>query len=491
MNADVLLDAYEAIQPYTAVLFTVLAITAATLTSFHVLLSRREPGAALAWIALVWLAPLVGVIAYLALGINRIRRRAEQLRPYHYEVHGPSVVSPVTADNLDDHLPDVHHELQQLVPFVDGVVDGPLLPGNRIIPLLNGDQAFPEMLDAIEAAEHHVHFATYIFDNDDVGRRFVATLDAAHARGVEVRVLIDAAGLRYSFPSIYGRLKRAGVPVARFLPSRLPPHIMTMNLRNHRKIMVVDGHLGFTGGLNIRAAHLLESRPTFPTRDLHFRVEGPVVTQMQEVFADDWEFASGEKLRDGDYFPLLPPVGDTLVRGIPDGPDEHLDKLRWTLLGAITAARTRIRIVTPYFIPDKTIVSSLSLAAKRGVDVEIILPELNNLPFVQWASMAHLGPLLAGGCTLHLKPPPFDHCKLVTVDDLWVLVGSANIDPRSLRLNFEFNLECWSPPLANRLNQVIDESLDGGRVLTLEEYDARSRLLRLRDGVAALFSPYL
>ena len=491
MVPGALSNAYSTIEPYFPVVFTGLVITAATITSLHVILSRRDPGSSIAWIALVWLAPVVGVISYLALGINRIERRAESLRDDDKAFFSIPDVDPVTPEILNDRLDDGNRHLRQLLPLVDRVVERPLLPGNKLEPLFDGDQAYPAMLEAIEQAETNINLSTYIFDNDETGRRFVAALEAAHKRGVEVRVLIDAAGLRYSIPSIYSRLRRADIRAARFLPSLFPPHIMTINLRNHRKIMVVDGEIGFTGGINIRSHHVLEEQPSFPARDLHFRVDGPVVAQLQEVFVDDWEFSTGEKLRGPDYFPSLCECGDSLARGIPDGPDEHLDKLRWTIKGAVSTAERSVRIMTPYFIPDPALVSSLAVASLRGLQVDIILPGVNNLPFVDWASMAHLRPLLHRGCRIFYTPAPFDHSKLMVVDGVWFLCGSANIDPRSLRLNFEFNVECWDSTLAASLDSYLDDRIEQAEQLTLEDYDDRSRLLKVRDGVAALASPYL
>ncbi len=491
MSLNEFFTLYAAIEPYFPIVFTGLAVTAAALTSVHVILSRRDPGSSIAWIALVWLAPLVGVVAYLIFGINRIRRRVKSLHIFEEHYYSEPAVEPVTTDQLAEFLQEDCRHLAQLQPLVDNVVNRALLPGARLTPLFDGDQAYPAMLEAIAEAQETINLVSYIFDNDEAGRDFVDALAKARNRGVEVRVLIDAAGLRYTFPSIMRRLKRADVQASRFLPSIFPPHIMTMNLRNHRKIMVVDGKLGFTGGINIRSHHLLESHPTFPARDLHFKVEGPVVAHLQEVFADDWQFSTDEELRGEKFFPRLQKVGKTLARGIPDGPDEDLDKLRWTIKGAIASARDRVRIMTPYFIPDPPMVSLLAVAALRGIQVDIILPAVNNLPIVNWASKAHLRPLLNRGCRIFYTPPPFDHSKLMVVDGMWFLCGSANIDPRSLRLNFEFNLECWDEELATSLDDYLSTRIDEASELTLEEYDNRSRLLELRDGAAALLSPYL
>ena len=347
------------------------------------------------------------------------------------------------------------------------------------------------MLEAIRQARRSVSLMTYIFDRDEAGLEFAQALGEAVQRGLEVRVLIDGMGTRYSWPSILPVLRRLGVRHATFLPSFAPWHLMSMNLRTHRKILVADGRIGFTGGINIRIGHCLQGHPRHPVQDLHFRVRGPVVMQLQEAFADDWKFMSGEALRGDAWFPLPEEAGPVVARGVSDGPDEDFEKLRWTLLGALSIARNSVRIVTPYFLPDTAVISALNLAAMRGVKVDILLPESSNLFFVDWASRAMWWQVLSHGCRIWLSPPPFDHSKLMVVDGGWVLLGSANWDARSLRLNFEYNLECYETDLARRLDAWVEAKLQNARSVTLAQVDGRPLAIRLRDGVARLASPYL
>lgn len=468
-----------------------LALALSVIASAHAVIYKRDPRSATLWAGLVWMFPLVGAVLYFMLGVNRIRRRAVLLRGNREPFAAPSGAARVETEQLPDLLPASARHLEALVGAMNQVLSRPLLAGNHVTPLVNGDEAYPAMLEAIRAAQRSVSLSTYIFDRDEAGRAFAAALGEAVRRGVEVRVLIDATGTRYSWPPILGLLRREEVRHARFLRAFPFTRLLTMNLRNHRKFLVVDGRVGFTGGLNIRAGHWLTRRPANPVQDLHFRVDGPVVAQLQEVFADDWQFTTGETLRGECWFPPLPPAGPVLVRGIADGPDEDFDKLRWMLLSALAVARRSVRVATPYFLPEPALISALNVAALRGVNVELLLPERSNLPVVQWASRAHWWQVLERGCRLWLTPPPFDHSKLVIVDDCWSLVGSANWDPRSLRLNFEFNVECYDPALAGQLNKIFTAKLERARPVTLEEVDARGLPARLRDGVARLFTPYL
>lgn len=459
---------------------------AALLASIHALLHKRDSRAATLWLGLIWLLPVLGPLLYLALGFNRIRRRALSLG-----VH--KTISRPIPDNLGEPQHPGAEHLQMLARVVGRVVAQPLTPGNQVQPLVNGDEAFPAMLAAIESAKTSISLATYIFDNDPSGRQFVEALGRAVGRGVAVRVLIDAAGARYSWPSIAHQLRHAHIPFATFLPSSLlaPWRVATLNLRNHRKILVVDGQTGFTGGINLRHGNVLANRPKHPVQDLHFRLGGPVVTRLQEAFANDWTFTTGETLADGLWFPELKECGKVIARVIIDGPDADYDKLRWTLLAALAEAQTSVQILTPYFLPDNALVTALNLAALRGVQVDIFLPARNNLPVVHWASRALWWQVLERGCRLWLTPPPFDHSKLMIVDSHWVLLGSANWDARSLRLNFELNVECYGREFADKMAKIIEEKVRGAHPVTLAEADARSSPAKVRDAVARLFSPYL
>jgi cardiolipin synthase len=459
---------------------------AAVLASIHVLLHKRDSRAAALWVGLIWLLPVGGPMLYLIFGINRIRRRAIMLDMHKIDSR------PIPEDLGETEAMEAQH-LQQLARVVGHVVGQPLTGGNLVQPLVNGDEAFPAMIAAIESATKSIAFTTYIFDNDPSGKQFVDALGRAVKRGVTVRVLIDAAGTRYSWPPITHRLAHAHIPHAKFLPASLftPWRVTTINLRCHRKLLILDGLTAFTGGMNIRQGNVLANHPKNAVQDLQFRVEGPVVTRLQEAFVNDWAFTTGEKLEDDIWFPELKECGNVIARVITDGPDEDFEKFRWALLAALAEAQTSVQILTPYFLPDTALVTALNLAAMRGVRVDIALPAKNNLPFVHWASRAMWWQVLKRGCRLWLTQPPFDHSKLMIVDGHWVLLGSANWDARSLRLNFELNLECYGHDLAGEMEQVIQTKLRGAREVTLEEVNARSLPAKLRDATARLFAPYL
>ncbi len=468
-----------------------LEVALVLVASAHVLLTKRDSRAAIAWIGLIWLVPLFGGVLYLLFGVNRIQRRARSLRSRQPHPRPQYVAPACTTEEMDLVFGPAGMHLRSLTALVGKVTQRPLLAGNTITPLIDGDQAFPAMLYAIDKAESCIALSTYIFDDDAVGREFAAALSRAVDRKVEVRVLIDDMGARYSWPTMVSTLHRAGVNCTTFLPPFIPWKFQYSNLRNHRKIMVVDGQTGFVGSLNIRQGARLKGQPKYPVRDVHFRVSGPVVSHIQECFADDWAFSTGELLDENIWTPAPAAQGSALARGISDGPDEHFESFHLTLLGAIAAAESSIRVVTPYFLPDSALMTALNVAAMRGLTVDIVLPGLNNIPIVQWASQSILAQLLERGVRIWISPPPFDHSKLMVVDNLIAFVGSSNWDPRSLRLNFEFNLECYDTELAGNLSTLIDQRVENAHRLTLTELNDRSLAIKLRDGLAWLASPYL
>ncbi|MBM3853745.1 MAG: cardiolipin synthase [Verrucomicrobia bacterium] len=464
-----------------------LLIALAAVASGHAIIYKREPRSASLWFVIIWILPAAGTLLYVLLGVNRVRRRASVLRRsmIRHRTHAPT-----PADAADISRCSAEH-LVPLMRLVGHVVPRPILAGNSVEVLVNGREAFPAMLAAIDGARTSLGLSSYIFDGDGVGAQFVEALARAHQRGVAVRVLIDDFDARFSKKTAVAPLREAGVAVGVFNPPFVPARINGVHLRNHRKILVIDGDTGFTGGLNIDQRYWHPARPEAAFRDLHFRLRGPVVAHLAEVFADDWQFTTGEALRGHKWFPPLAACGRTLARGIEAGPDENFERLRWAIVGGINAAQHTVRIVTPYFIPDSALIAALSAAALRGVEVDIFLPRHSDLAHVQWASRGQLWQILEWGCRVWNVSGPFDHSKLLVVDSAWTLLGSANWDARSLRLNFEFNVECYCCELGARLEQEIAARRAHAHAITPAQLKARPLLVKLRDGAARMFAPYL
>ena len=446
--------------------------------TIHVLLNKRNVGTSISWMGIAWLSPFIGGLLYYAFGVNRVKRRALRLRRKRTHM--------LLVDEVSPDAPEAG-PLTPLEYAIGRLTGLSAEPGNRIELMRNGDNAYPAMLAAIDAAEKSVGLCSYIFRDDVAGMPFIEALIRAHRRGVQVRVLIDGVGSGYFRSGTYTRLHEAGVPVDRFLHSYVPWKTPFLNLRNHRKLMVVDGRIAFTGGINIGHENLLATNPANPVRDTHFRLDGPIVEQLTEAFADDWLYETGERLLDDAWFPDLHPVGEAIARVVTSGPDEDLEQIEFAMLHAISCARRSIRVVTPYFLPPDMLTTSLSLAAMRGVTVDVVVPENSNHTILDWARRAPLRILLEAGCRVWLLQPPFDHSKLMMIDDAWSLIGSANWDIRSFRLNFELNVEIQDEAFARTLAEVASN----GRLLTLAEVESASLAQRLRDNAARLLQPYL
>jgi cardiolipin synthase A/B len=458
-----------------ALLVVLIHVGCAAFSSGHALLTKPDPRSAFSWIVVCWLFPLAGSALYGLFGINRVRSRAKRLRAGLPVARLAS--PPAPADDF----------AAQLTRIGDAVTQWSRVPGNTIVPLENGENAFPCMLAAIAAARHSVWLATYIFETDPVGRQFIHALADAAARGVEVRVLVDGVGEWYSWPHAVTLLRRAGVRAARFLAPRLLPPRLALNLRNHRKLLVVDGHIAFLGGMNLGGREV--GKPSHRRMaDLHFQVRGPIVAQLAQTFVVDWQFAAQEQLTT-----VQPPdpVGSCVCRVITEGPDEDSDKLLYVILGAISVARHQVWIMTPYFIPSPELTAALQAAALRGVEVCIVVPERSNLRYVDWASRRWLPPLLERGVQIYLQPTPFSHTKLLVVDDAYAQIGSANLDPRSLRLNFEIAMEIYDTDMCQQLAAYVAAARTNSTQCTREFASRQSLLLRFRDSLFWLMSPYL
>lgn len=480
----------------TALLIAVLALAGYALAfgvACHALLHKRDPQAALAWVAFIILVPYVGTAAYLLVGVSRVDSHASSLLSNAAEAQEQ-------ADTLLD---------RSLVPAAPPLLPGETVPpshvvanvgkaltgkeplgGNSVTLLRNGEEAYPAMLAAIAGATSHVYLSTYIFKGGLMGHAFAEALAAAAERGVDVRLLVDGlGGSVYSHDKPWKSLGERGVQVRRFLPPRLFPPDFSINLRTHRKILVCDGLVGFTGGMNIGDHHLAQLPGRHQVQDVHFRCEGPVAVLLQEAFLMDWAFVTRRQT----VPPMVIPArhGDSRCRLVFDGLGRGRDDIHDLLCGVIGGARQSVSIMTPYFLPPRELSSALISAALRGVEVRLILPIVNNLPYVHRASL-HMQPrLIRKGVRIFFQPPPFAHTKLLLVDDYYALVGSANLDPRSLFLNFELNMEVFDPAFCATIRLYFEDVLSRSTEADHAFYQRRHLPDKLVDAAFWLFSPYL
>ena len=411
------------------------------------------------------LAAVVTVVALnLATGETHIQRRLEHRHA------------------IDD--PQFRRELSVLL-------GPPIVDGNRVVNFENGTEIFPAMLAAVKAARRNINFETYIYWSGRIGRQFADALAERALAGVEVHVLIDWVGSQKMDQSLLERMERAGVQVERYHPLHWYT-LARMNNRTHRKLLVVDGEVGFTGGVGIADVWDGDARNPDEWRDSHYGLRGPAVAQMQAAFLDNWTKATGAVLQGEDYFPPLRPVGDASAQVFTSSPSGGGDSMLMMYLLSITAAERTIDLAASYFVPDDLTRDALLAALRRGVRIRIIVPgEHIDTEVVRKASRAQWGALLAAGAEIHEYQPTMFHCKTLIVDRLMVSVGSTNFDNRSFRLNDEANLNVYDTAFAERVTAVFETDLARARRITLETWQRRPWHEKLLEHASALLSPQL
>ncbi len=476
--------------PHLVLLFSILI---GMVAAVHAAMTKDDVRAAIGWVGIILLSPLIGAFLYMIAGINRFRRIKTSRK--HAATGLRQGVIPVRS--VDVALL-AGAQFASLKKLVDSVCTFPLTPGNTIAMLNSGDETYPAMINAINSATRTIALQSYIFDNDPIGQKIVAALAAAKHRGVEVRVLVDGIGVHYSRPQITELLTKEGIPHALFNDGILGMRMPYANLRSHRKVMVVDGKIGLTGGMNIREAFTTQYGGSTVMQDKHFRIHGPTVSQLLGSFLHDWQVTTGEALPDALWFSDAMDVGDPLHSGsgvparvVLSGPDRNLAKSHSVIMGALAVAQHHIRICSPYFLPDQQLIGVLAVAARRGITVDIVIPSANNLKLVDYAMTSQLDQVVRPGCRVWRASGNFDHSKLLTVDGAWSYVGSSNLDPRSLRLNFELDVEIYDRETAASIDAIIDRKIRSAQQETLKTLYTRPYLERLRNRAIWLASPYL
>lgn len=470
----------------------------------HLMRNRRDPVAAMLWIMIAWTLPFIGFFIYLGFGINRVaakswrkehsNRKLQSERSVRESAELPlnywrSIREAVTQQ--PDH--PVAQDIDRAI--ASQLSDHPLLGGNQLELLVTGDEAFPRMLDAIRNARRHIHVQSFIIGNDEFGRALMALLAEKARAGVKVRVLYDRFG---STLAVLGGLffRYRGTPnlqVAGWTMARLLKRQFQINLRNHRKVLIVDGELAFTGGINLQVAHTSrEGRPAI--RDYHTALRGPIVSELQYTFLSDWYYITEEnpdRLLCEDHFPRLEPAGTTPIRLVNGGPATELDEISDALFACLVSARRSILAVTPYLVPTTDIIQALRNAALRGVDVRVVVPEENNHFYAGWAGRSYYEELLASGVRVYERRPPFMHAKGLIIDDAVAMIGTANLDVRSLKLNYETNLMVYDGAFINRLKQAMLEEVSVSVELELNHWRQRPLIQRMKENACSILTPIL
>lgn len=473
------------------------------LVAGHCLRLPREPRSTLLWLFVTGFFPVVGALVYFSFGINHMpqrgwhkfrsdvrfrstRSRSERAaQPLAYwRALRDSASAPLSAGSpeamINAILGRVAHE-------------HPLLGGNAVDVLTGGIGVFDELFAAIDAARHHIHIQSYIIGRDAVGRALMQRLAARARAGVQVRVLFDQYGSRGAYLTgcfhAYNRIPN--LRCVGFTQANLIKRQFQINLRNHRKIMVVDGQVGFLGGANFHDVYLPQKGAV---REYHFRIRGPAVLELQYTFLRDWFYMCDEKahaLLTPEHFPHIAAAGETPLRLLNASPTANEQPLIDTLFAMLAVARKQVLVATPYFVLSEDLRRAFRAAALRGVDVKVLLPAINNHPVVAWAARASFEELLLSGVRLFLRRPPFIHAKALVIDDRIALIGSANLDSRSLRLNYETNFVSFDADLAARLKRVMLHDFACADEVTLAAWRVRPLYARYLENFFNLMSPVL
>lgn len=482
-----------------------LHLLAFSLVLIHCLRTSREAASALLWIFLALAFPVIGPLLYLLVGINRVQAKAwhkhnsdqkflserkareDEAMPLNY---WRAVHKALAAEPADPYARDMNSAMNAVLS------EYPLLGGNSIEPLITGDQAYPEMLEAIRHAKHHIHMQTFIIWNDRIGRQFLDLLKMKAKAGVSVRFLYDRFGSTFA---LWGGLirKYRNIPnfqIEGWTQANLIKRQFQINLRNHRKILIVDGKVAFMGGINLQLKNI-STRRNKAIEDYHFKIEGPIVQELHYSFLRDWYFMTDENpevLLMKEHFPSTPAKGESLVRVINGGPTgDGQESLTDVFFTAIGSARKQLLAVTPYFVPTIDILRAFRSAALRGVDVRLVVPQENNHVYAGMASRSRYDALLSAGVRIFERRPPFLHAKALIVDNILSVVGTANLDVRSMRLNYETNLAIYDSKFSEKMKKIILDEISMSDEIDLLTWRARPARYHFIENLCNLFSPII
>ncbi len=459
---------------------------------YTVLYERRDPTKAFGWIVVLILLPVVGLIFFIFFGQSYRKRKIFNLKALN-NLKRIELFSQWQLTNID-RLPQgerTHHV--DIVKLLLQNSKTPLLSNNTIDILNDGKETFPAIFEALASAKHHIHFEYYIIEDDELGQKLLEILCRKAREGVEVRFLYDDVG-SWSLPRSYrSKLKRAGVRVASFMPVVFPYLTSKANFRNHRKIVVVDGNVGFMGGLNF-AKRYLDGTKNGVWRDTHLRIYGEAVRMLQATFFTDWYATTSEIIRDNSQY--FPSISGTVLKGHAcqlalSGPDSDFAVIHQAFFAAIARAKDYIYISTPYFLPGEALLTALKVAALSGVDVRVVLPSRSDSKLVHWASRSYFTELLEAKVGIYLYKKGFNHSKVMVIDGTFCSIGSANMDSRSLEDNFEITAMVYNEELAEEMKGNLLLDIEDSLHVTLQWWEGRKRKDNFKESAARLFSPLL
>ncbi|ASF41052.1 cardiolipin synthase [Halobacillus halophilus] len=458
-----------------------------------IFLERRDASATWAWLMVLLFLPIAGFIFYLIFG-----RRLSNKEIFTWDKKSRLGLLAAVQDQLQaikEGRLEINHP--DIVPYEDLIYlhlknnDALYSDNNEVEVFTDGQKKFHALIQDIESAQDHIHLLYYIVRDDKLGTRLADVLIRKAQENVEVKLLYDDMGSRLLKRKFVKRLRDAGVEVESFFPSFIPKVNLKINYRNHRKLAIIDGKIGYIGGFNIGDEYLGFNKRFGYWRDTHLRVEGNAVSNMQTRFILDWNQASRKDIVYEDRYYQAEPKGSTGVQIVSSGPDSEWEQIKHGYIKMILSAKEYVYVQTPYFIPDDSLLDALRIAVLSGVDVRIMIPNKPDHPFVYWATFSNIGDMLNAGAKIYIYQKGFLHAKTIVVDGNIASVGTANIDVRSFRLNFEANAFVYHPNIAKALSDRFHEDLTESTELTSKLYQSRSKWIRFKEAIARLLSPIL
>ena len=451
-----------------------------------ILLDNRDPAKSLAWITILVLLPVVGIVLYVFFGHDFRKQKIITKKSVRNIKNRPIPVCDTSKVDMQALTPQQQHLIQLLMK----VGEAPVYAGSKIDVYADGEATFEAMFSAIEQAQKHIHIEFFIFEDDRVSNRLRKLLIQKAQEGVRVRMIYDYLG-SWRLPKSYIRsLRNAGAYVQSFLPVRFRLNRFKINYRNHRKILVVDGKIGFTGGLNIADRYLYGNK-LGKWRDTFVRIEGNAVHGLQANFLIDWLFVDRKIITAPKYYPEMPVYDDNLVQFVASGPDSDWENITHGLTHAIMTATDYVYMHTPYFVPSQSVVSAIHTAALSGVDVRLLIPETSDSPLSAAATRSYITRLTEAGVRVYFYQNNFLHSKSIVIDDMVSSIGSANLDERSSNQNFELNAFIYDKDTAQKLKELFLNDLEHSREVDANKWDQRSHWEKLKESIARLFVPLL
>ncbi|MDQ8733045.1 cardiolipin synthase [Paenibacillus sp. LHD-38] len=453
------------------------------------IMEHRRPAQLTAWLLITFACPIIGFIAYLILGKDFTRRKRIERFKEETVRYANQISEKVTrAEQIGNQQ---LQKQEKLYAMLTGLVPFPITRNNKTVVLTNGHETFEAILSHLELAEHHIHMDYYTIRDDEIGRRFLEVLSRKAREGIEVRVVYDGIGSLHLSAAFVEELRLAGAETSCFLPPKVALFDRKLNYRNHRKIVVVDGKVGFLGGINIGDEYLGKEPKLGFWRDTHLQLHGDSVYYLQELFMNDWAFAAHVELNGQEYMPKHSAMGNEHVLIVSSKPGQHNHQIVEVMFAAINTACSRIYITTPYFIPDPSLVMGLRTAALGGVDVRLIIPGIGDSKLVLLATLSYIQEMLEAGVKVYRYQKGFIHAKVMIVDQMLATVGTANVDLRSLLSNFELNAVLFDEGTIKRLEADFLEDLKNCRELDLKTFILRPKRQKMTEALLHMLSPLL